>query len=180
MCYKTDATESWFQWFSVGILITVVVALGFSLYLISDSNAMTNFSIFADGQKVPLSASGDTDGFFRGQLKMNQNQKFVRWDFVYGKLGTISAVGIYGPIGSTSNDFGPIKLSLCGPPSTQVCDLTTPARLKGEIDVDMPNFNSPRQSITDIRKSPAFYKLCVSVTSNFGPLIAVCSNLIPG
>lgn len=171
-------SEDWFQWFSVIIALGVVVTLAASFIVFGDSRAVTNYSIFASNDDVPSSIVGDADGFLRGQLKMNQNQKTIIWDFVYDRLDTITTIFIIGPIGQTSTETGPVKLTLCGQPSTMACDVSIPFKVKGEITQKMPEHGTLREVITTIRKTPAFYKMCVKTTTH--QEAAICSNLIPG
>lgn len=181
MCGKHGwSSENLMKLFTVGVCFAVIVTLGISTWLIQDAIATTNFSIHATGSQVPTEFIGDPDGFLRGQLKMNQNQKTIEWDFIYDKINTIVSIGVFGPIGTTSSDWGTLALPLCGPPSTKVCDTTIPRKVTGKIDIIMPGHQSPRSIITAIRDAPAFYTLCVSVTTNAGAAISVCSVLIPG
>ena len=168
--------EDWFMWFSIIIAILVVVTLGISFYMFGDAQAVTNYSIYASKDDVPTTDIADVDGFLRGQLKMNQNQKRVEWTFVYDRLDTVISIYVMGPIGQTSTETGPVKLALCGQPSSLSCDLSVAHRTSGEIMQKEPGHDTLRETITTIRKEPAFYKLCVKTTS--GAL--VCSNLIPG
>lgn len=175
MCHKSCHSEDWFMWFSIVIAIGTMVTLGLSFYMFGDSRASTNYSIFADKNEVPSTKVADIDGFLRGHLKMNQNQKIVEWEFIYDKLNTVVSIYIMGPIGDISTEEGPVKLALCGNPSTSSCDLSTPHKIKGKITHKLPENDTLRETITTIRKTPAFYKLCVKTLS--GALI--CSNLIP-
>jgi len=168
--------EDWFKWLSVTVALAVVATLIASFIVFGDSRAVTNYSIFASKDDVPSNMPADADGFVRGQLYMNQNQKHVKWDLLYDRLTAITALYVMGPIGQTSSETGPIALPLCGSPSSLACDLSVPHKVTGEITHQSPGNQSLRDVITKIREAPAFYKLCAATMSGE----FVCSNLIPG
>lgn len=167
--------ENWFRYLSAGIGIAAIVALVVSFVVFGDSRATTTYGVFATKDFVPSTAASDPDGFVQGQVTMNQNQKTIEWDFVYDRLASIMSIKIFGPIGETSTEMGPLTIALCGPPSTLVCDDSVPRRIKGKINHKMPGYQSLRQTITAIRKRRGFYKICFPTIEY--PDYGVCSLL---
>ena len=172
---KCYGPEVWFVWFTVIVLFVVAGMLIASFIIIGDSQSTTNYSIFADKVAVPSSIQNDLTGFMRGHLKMNQNLKSIKWAFIYDKLNMVISMYVMGPIGQTSTETGPVAVTLCGPPSTLACDLSVPRKINGEIHSKMPDRDTLRGAITEIRKAPAFYKFCVITAQG----TQICSNLIP-
>lgn len=170
--------ENWFKYLAALIGFAVIVVLIISFIVFGDARATTNYGVFASKDFVPVTATSDPDGFAQGQIKMNQNQKTVEWDLVYDRLAAVISIKIYGPIGETSTEIGPLAIALCGPPSSLSCDVSVPRRVKGKIDHKMPGHKSLRQTITTLREHWAFYKVCLATTEY--PDFAVCSPLFPG
>lgn len=106
--------------FAVITIVAVAAVVIAAIFIVSDQNATQRYCIDI----------GDSE--FIGALTTNINDRTVSWDFQHTPtiIGDVTSIHIMGPIPAGFTN-GPLAISVCGVPSTFVCDTSVPGVLTG-------------------------------------------------
>ena len=148
-------------------IVATIVAVIFAIVFASNADSLQRYSITATPENVALAGGvGETGGLAIGHFELKWVERQMSYYLQYYDVSTITAIHIRGPIPPNSR-VGPFKFSLCGSPSTQVCDVTTnPGVVQLVLDQISPSGTGVRPEITAIRKEPRLYYLEI-LTTNF-------------
>jgi hypothetical protein len=142
---------------SVGVIFTILYAGNFG------SSQRFCFEALP-GNVIP--GPGEVGGVLWGNLELHSNEREIKYFFRYVGLSTITAVTVRGPI-TLGQQVGPLLFSICGAPSTVVCDqITLPGQLSGTLTQISPSNTSPEASIVAIRTNPSLYYVEVLTNNN--------------
>lgn len=160
-------TVSWPRFWQICTLIIVLVGLVviiMSMAFSANVDALQRNCIEAVPGRV-VGGVGEAGGFVTGLLEMHSSDHYLSYDLRHYSLSPIQSIVIRGPM-PVGSQVGPVKVALCGSPSTVVCDITTLAgQVKGKLMQVLPGATDIRPVIADIRKEPWLYYLEVLTSS---------------
>jgi hypothetical protein len=105
-----------------------------------------------------------SSGSLLGMLQADTVSRLFAWTLLLSNTTTTLALGVYGPITDISPLGASLYWSLCGLPSTQVCDTATAGWLNGTSATQLPG-----NVISTLRNYPTFYYLVL--TPAVGPVL---------
>jgi len=124
---KTEAktvkcVNSWLAFFAGAVIVAVAGVAIATIFVAADQNALQRYCIDIN------------NGSLIGAYSLNNIDRSMSWEFQYLPtiLNTVQAIQIKGPIPTGSLD-GPLTISLCGMPSSLVCDKGIAGELFGTI-----------------------------------------------
>jgi hypothetical protein len=137
--------------------IVTLMAVGFAIaapFVTANILANQRYYIKNDPSSPPL----------LGMLQADSVSRLFAWNLILSNASTPIALGVYGPIQNIVPLDAPLYWSLCGLPSTQVCDTSVPGYLNGTSAVQLPG-----NVISTMRDFPSLYYLLL--TPAVGPPI---------
>jgi hypothetical protein len=142
----------------VMVLLTLALVI-LSIVFVKGQNSYQRYGILATPESVEqfTGTPGEAGALMWGELVFDSNSEFIGYSLRYLLSSTIVAVHVRGPV-TIGTGIGPIKFSLCGTPSTVVCDITsTPGNLEGTIIQISPGDTSVHPEIDNVRLEPHLY-----------------------
>lgn len=142
----------------IPILVMVIL-----IYMKSVNVAESAWCPVLTGQEV-IDLEGSGAGGVAGQraitsIKMDGNSLHIMWDVLKqaGNISVVNTFQICGPLTTDDPIVSPNCTSLCGPPSTLVCEGVDPGEFSGDINALQPNSVSPEPFIKAVRMDPDLY-----------------------
>lgn len=155
-CCCCHTIDQWMIILSALAIIATIIAVIFAIVFASNADSLQRYSLTATPENVK-GGPGEVGGEAIGRFELKWVERELAYYLQYYNLSTITAIHIRGPIPPLSKN-GPFKFSLCGSPSTLVCDLlTTPGAVEGTINQILPGGTGVRPEITAIRLEPRRY-----------------------
>ena len=148
------------------IVITAVAGVAIAtIFIDANQHALQRYCIDID------------NGGIIGAYSLDSNDRSMSWEFQYlsASINPVTSIHIKGPIPTGSTD-GPLTVSLCGVPSTLVCDISVAGELSGIIYQTNPGEVSLKETINEIRGTPWRYYIEFGdgVTFLRAPLNMIC------
>lgn len=154
---------TWHNFWQICTLVLVLIALVvviLSVAFSANQDSLQRYCVEGDPTKV-VGAVGELGGQLFGVIQLDSSDNVIKYDFRYYSppLSSVQALHIRGPL-IVGSQVAPIKVALCGSPSTVVCDITSvPGQIVGTLQQISPAGSDIHTVIADIRKEPWLYYL---------------------